>query len=322
MISFPLGEERRNRDLEPQQVSDHVYSLPARPAFYTGPLAPNVYLVWDGDEGALIDSGFSDDDSVRQRLAYLERFPGLRLRYIVLTHHHFDHASGAHRLAEATGAQVLLHPQEVTLLHRWQDDIPQDVDVPEEAGELRERALRFRRDAAQAAQGAGPLQDEEVVRIGGLTLEAVHTPGHTMGSLCLLLREEGVLFTGDTVLGLGTVAVSPPPYGDMALYLRSLERLKGLGASLLLPGHGPPVRDVAHKIQELIDHRHERERQVLGLLAQGKDTVNALLGAIYPELDRRIIPMARRQVEAHLHKLEQEGKVRRLPGAEPRFVLA
>jgi hypothetical protein len=61
---------------------------------------------------------------------------------------------------------------------------------------------------------------------------------------------------------------------------------------------------------------------VLGLLAQGKDTVNALLGAIYPELDRRIIPMARRQVEAHLHKLEQEGKVRRLPGAELRFVLA
>ncbi len=305
-----------------QQITDHVFSLPARPAFYTGPLAPNVFLVRDGQEGALVDSGFSDEESVGRRLEWLRALGGLQLRYIVLTHHHFDHASGAHRLAQATGAQVVIHPQEEEFLRRWEEEIPQDVDVPGEEAQFRERVRRFRQDAAQAAQGARHLGDGETLRVGSLTLEALHTPGHTMGSLCLLLQEEGVLFTGDTVLGLGTVAVSPPPYGDMALYLRSLERLKGLGASLLLPGHGPPVKEVARKIQELIDHRHEREGQVLALLREGKDTVAALVRAIYPELDRRLLPMARRQVEAHLHKLEREGRVRRLPGEEPRFVPA
>ncbi|HXG42714.1 MAG TPA: MBL fold metallo-hydrolase [Dehalococcoidia bacterium] len=309
--------------MEVRQLTDHVRVLAASPPFYIGPLAPNVYLVADDGEGVLIDSGFADDGSVQARIDYLRGVPGLRVRYIVLTHHHFDHASGAARLAEATGAQVLLHPDEVPFLRDWQADVPQDLEAPEGQEEWTRRAQEFRREAARAAQVATSLADGEVVRVGSLTLEAVHTPGHTMGSLCLLLREEGVLFTGDTALGLGTVAVSPPPHGDMALYLRSLERLKGLDASLMLPGHGPPVKEVRRKLQELIDHRLEREQQVLSLLAQGRGTVAELVRAIYPELDRRILGMARRQVEAHLHKLMAEGRVvRQGEGSEARYVPA
>ncbi len=309
--------------MEVRQVSDHVRVLAARPPFYIGPLAPNVYLVSDGDEGALVDSGFADEESVGARIEFLRGVPGLRLRYIVLTHHHFDHASGAARLAEATGAQVLLHPQEEPFLRDWQTEAPQDLETPEGQEEWARRAREFRREAARAAAGAAFLHDGDTIAVGSLTLQAVHTPGHTMGSLCLLLREEGALFTGDTALGLGTVAVSPPPHGDMALYLRSLERLKGLGAALLLPGHGPPVKDAGRKLQELIDHRLEREQQILSLLAQGKGTVMDLVRAIYPELDRRILPMARRQVEAHLHKLLDEGRVARQgEGAEARYVPA
>jgi ribonuclease/clavin/mitogillin len=309
--------------LEVRQLTDHVRVLAASPPFYIGPLAPNVYLIADGDEGALVDSGFADQESLQARIQYLRGLPGLRLRYILLTHHHFDHASGAARLAEATGAQVRLHPDEVPFLRDWQADAPQDLEVPEGQEEWARRSQEFRREAARAAQVAAPLGDGETLTVGSLTLQAVHTPGHTMGSLCLLLREEGALFTGDTALGLGTVAVSPPPHGDMALYLQSLERLKGLGASLLLPGHGPPVKEAGRKLQELIDHRLERERQVLSLLAQGKGTVPELVRAIYPELDRRILGMARRQVEAHLHKLMAEGQVlRQGEGPEARYVPA
>jgi ribonuclease/clavin/mitogillin len=309
--------------LEVRQLTDHVRVLAASPPFYIGPLAPNVYLIADGDEGALVDSGFADQESLQARIQYLRGLPGLRLRYILLTHHHFDHASGAARLAEATGAQVRLHPDEVPFLRDWQADAPQDLEVPEGQEEWARRSQEFRREAARAAQVAAPLGDGETLTVGSLTLQAIHTPGHTMGSLCLLLREEGALFTGDTALGLGTVAVSPPPHGDMALYLQSLERLKGLGASLLLPGHGPPVKEAGRKLQELIDHRLERERQVLSLLAQGKGTVPELVRAIYPELDRRILGMARRQVEAHLHKLMAEGQVlRQGEGPEARYVPA
>ena len=309
--------------MEVRQLTDHVRVLAASPPFYIGPLAPNVYLIADGDEGALVDSGFADQESLQARIQYLRGLPGLRLRYILLTHHHFDHASGAARLAEATGAQVRLHPDEVPFLRDWQADAPQDLEVPEGQEEWARRSQEFRREAARAAQVAAPLGDGETLTVGSLTLQAVHTPGHTMGSLCLLLREEGALFTGDTALGLGTVAVSPPPHGDMALYLQSLERLKGLGASLLLPGHGPPVKEAGRKLQELIDHRLERERHVLSLLAQGKGTVPELVRAIYPELDRRILGMARRQVEAHLHKLMAEGQVlRQGEGPEARYVPA
>ena len=290
------------------EITARVHSIPAPSSFYTGPQAPNVFLVTDGGEGALIDSGFGDEQSVKARLDYVRAQPDVKLRYIVLTHHHFDHTGGADGIRKATGAQIVMHPQEEGLLRDWQGDVPQDVDIPANQKAIAEQIQRFRRQAAEATPDL-PAEDGGTLSVGGLTLEIVHTPGHTLGSICIHVREERALFTGDTALGLGTVAISPPPNGDMRLYLESLERLKSYDAALMLPGHGRPVEDVARKLQELIDHRHEREEQVLRLLADGKTTPTAMLGAIYPELDRRIIPMALRQIEAHLAKLAEERRV-------------
>ena len=292
------------------ETTPHVYSIPAQQAFYTGPQAPNVFLVQDGREGALVDSGFGDEKSVRERLDFLKQHPGVHVRYIILTHHHFDHSSGAKQLRDATGAQVTLHAQEERFLKDWQSETPQDLEVPADQKAVVEQISRFRRQAAEAGPDVR-VKDGDTLKVGSLTIEVVHTPGHTLGSVCLYLREERALFTGDTALGLGTVAVSPPPYGDMALYLQSLERLKSYDCAVMLPGHGLAVHDVPHKLQELIDHRLEREQQVLKLLADGKRTPQAMLPAIYMELDRRMVPMALRQIEAHLCKLEAEGRVRR-----------
>jgi len=301
------------------EITPRIHSIEAPQAFYTGPQAPNVFLVADGGEGALIDSGFGDEQSLRARLEFLEQRPDVNVRHIILTHHHFDHSSGAHRLRQATGAQVVMHPQEERFLLDWQGDAPQDLEVPPDQQAIVEQMQRFRQQAAEAVPVL-PVSDGDVLNVGALSLEVVHTPGHTLGSICIYVRGERALFTGDTALGLGTVAISPPPYGDMALYLRSLERLKAFDTAVMLPGHGRPVEDVARKLQELIDHRHEREEQVLRLLADGKTSPRAMLGAIYPELDRRIIPMALRQIEAHLAKLHAEGRVE--PAAEGEWRLA
>jgi ribonuclease/clavin/mitogillin len=292
------------------EITPRIHGVPAPTAFYTGPQEPSVYLVTDRGEGALIDSGFGDDQSVRARLEYLRERPDVKLRYIVLTHHHFDHSGGAHRLRQETGAEVAMHPNEVRFLRDWQGDAPQDIDVPAHQKAIADQIQRFRQQAAEAAPDIA-VSDGDTLSVGELTLEVVHTPGHTHGSVCIYLREERALFTGDTALGLGTVAISPPPHGDMRLYLESLERLKGYDAALMLPGHGRPVEQVGRKLQELIDHRREREGQVLGLLAGGKTTAQAMLAAIYPELDRRILFMAQRQIEAHLAKLADEGRVER-----------
>ena len=293
------------------EITPHIYTIPAQPAFYTGPQAPNVFLVHDGGEGALVDSGFGDDKSVRVRLDFLKQHPGIKVRYILLTHHHFDHTSGAKQLREATGAQVVLHAGEEKFLLDSKSEAPQDLEASaEENKQIAEAIQRFR---DQAAEGVPDVRvtDGETFTVGGLDIQVVHTPGHTLGSVCFYMPGERVVFTGDTALGLGTVAISPPPYGDMALYLESLARLKTYDCALMLPGHGQTVHDVSSKLQELIDHRHEREAQILGLIAAGKNTPKAMLSTIYMELDKRIVPMALRQIEAHLAKLEAEGRVAR-----------
>jgi glyoxylase-like metal-dependent hydrolase (beta-lactamase superfamily II) len=292
------------------EITSRIHSIPAEVPFYTGPQAPVVYLVVDGGEGALIDSGFGDGNSIKARLDYVRERPNVRLTHIVLTHHHFDHTSGAQQIREATGAKVALHPQEEEFLRDWQSEVPQDLEAPADRKEMVEGIKRFRQQAAEAAPDVH-LTDGDTITVGGLSLEAVHTPGHTLGSTCIYVREERALFTGDTALGLGTVAISPPPHGDMALYLESLERLKGYDSAVMLPGHGGPVHDVPSKLQELIDHRQEREEQVLKLLVDGKDAPKVMLRAIYPELDKRMVPMALRQIEAHLAKLRDDGRAER-----------
>ncbi|HVP04842.1 MAG TPA: MBL fold metallo-hydrolase [Dehalococcoidia bacterium] len=292
------------------QITDHIHSIPvSEQAFYTGPQAPNVFLVRDGDEGALIDSGFGDEKSIEARLGFLKEHPGLRLKYIVLTHHHFDHSSGASQIRQATGAEVTLHPQEEKFLRDWQSEAPQDIEIPEDQKDLREKVKRFREQAAEA-EPTLPMNDGDEFSVGVLTLRIIHTPGHTLGSVCIYCPQERALFTGDTALGLGTVAISPPPHGDMALYLQSLAKLQTIDSAVMLPGHGIAVHDVPAKLQELIDHRHAREEQILKLMAKGKRTVKAMLGVIYPELDKRLIPSATRQIEAHLAKLAQEQRAK------------
>jgi ribonuclease/clavin/mitogillin len=265
------------------QLAANVHVLRAPSAPYAGPYEPNVYLVVDGDSAVIIDGGLEDEAAANERLTYLKNLGGPRVELVALTHHHRDHAGGAFLLAAVTGAPVRMHAEEERLLR---DDLK------------RRHPDRF-----------GPsLVDGETLPVGRFRLRVILTPGHSAGHLCFFLEDEAVLFSGDNVLGLGTTAIPPPPAGDMALYVRSLERMKELDASLLCPGHGPPVREPRRKIQELIDHRREREEQLLSLLGDGESSVAALVRRIYPELSPQLVGMAKGQVIAHLCKLRDEGR--------------
>ncbi len=293
-----------------EEVTPHVHSLHVPLPWFPQPYPPNVHLVVDGKEGALIDAGFADEESISKRLEMLREFSGVKVRYIVITHHHFDHASGAHRLREATGARIVMHKDEAPLLERAaNEELPSDIDVPEEAKEYRERVRQWRRDSAEGTPDE-VVSDGDTVRVGGLTLRMVHTPGHTAGHLTPFLEEEKVLFAGDNVLGMGTTVVPPPPHGDMGQYVESLRKMQSLGPEMLCCGHGPSVKAADRKLQELIDHRHEREEQILSLAREGRDTVKRMVKSIYPELDKRLLGMAQAQVISHLAKLESEGRVR------------
>jgi glyoxylase-like metal-dependent hydrolase (beta-lactamase superfamily II) len=191
---------------------------------------------------------------------------------VLLTHHHPDHAPGASRLAEAAAAPV--------------------------------RAFR-------PEPGEDRLADGEVIEAGSVRLRVVHTPGHTADHVCFLAEPDGLLFTGDTVLGRGTSVIDPPD-GDMGSYLRSLERLRSLEPRTIYPGHGPVIFTPIGRLDYYLRHREERERQVLEALENGPRTPEDLVPAVYAdEVSPDLYPAAARSVLAHLAKLEREGRVAR-----------
>ena len=249
-----------------------VHSIPVGQGPFMGFYAPNVYLV-AGQKAALIDSGYGDEASIQARLDYIRNL-AIPLAYILITHAHQDHTGGAGAIQKATRAKILLH----------------------------------RVEAQRSSLGDRQLEGGEVLDLGRKSLEIVHTPGHVFGHICPFLREGGVLFSGDHILGIGTTVISPTQ-GDMGLYMESLAKLLDLPVQVICPGHGPPIRQAQAKVQELLHHRREREEQVRSCLARGKGTVEAMLKEIYPELDPRLQTMARDQILAHLKKLEKEGRV-------------
>ena len=169
------------------------------------------------------------------------------------------------------------------------------------------------------SEGAPELGVEVVLpddgdRVGPFA--AIATPGHSPDSVCLL--RERVLFTGDTVLGEGSVFIAPGE-GSLAAYLASLDRLLELELDAICPGHGPVVHDPAAKLREYRDHRLERESRVLAALDAGARTRDELLDYAWSDVDLSASPMMRAAaaatLAAHLEKLTAEG---RMPdGVEP-----
>lgn len=140
-------------------------------------------------------------------------------------------------------------------------------------------------------------------------LRAIATPGHASDHVCLM-TEDGVCFSGDLVLGEGSTFV-PPDGGSLAAYMDSLRRMQGEPIELICPGHGPWITDPAAKLVEYIEHREMRERRLLAALERGERSREALLAEAWSDVPTELHPAAALVMEAHLQKLEAEG---RLPG--------
>ena len=135
---------------------------------------------------------------------------------------------------------------------------------------------------------------------------ALATPGHSPDSVCLL-RDEAC-FTGDTVLGAGSVFIDPRE-GSLAAYLDSLRRLRELELEVLCPGHGPYVWSPREKLDEYIAHRLDRERRLVGALEAGLRDRDELLDEVWFDVPAELRPAAALTLEAHLQKLREEGRL-------------
>jgi glyoxylase-like metal-dependent hydrolase (beta-lactamase superfamily II) len=188
----------------------------------------------------------------------------------------------------------------ILLTHHHPDHAPAAATLSALTGAA---VFAFRPEAEESKISEGDVIDG---------LQAVHTPGHTEDHLAFFDPSSSALFTGDAVLGRGTSVIDPPE-GDMATYAMSLRRMLGLRPALIYPGHGPTVASAEAKLREYIEHREQRERQVLEGLSEGPQTPEDLVRLIYEAYPAHLHQAAARSVLAHLIKLEREGRVVRLP---------
>jgi glyoxylase-like metal-dependent hydrolase (beta-lactamase superfamily II) len=140
-------------------------------------------------------------------------------------------------------------------------------------------------------------------------LRAVATPGHAADHVCLM-TDDRVCFSGDLVLGRGSTFV-PPDGGSLISYMDSLARMQSEPIELICPGHGAWIEDPAAKLAEYVEHRTMRERKLLAALERGERSRSALLAEAWDDVPEALLPAAQLVMDAHLAKLEAEG---RLPG--------
>jgi glyoxylase-like metal-dependent hydrolase (beta-lactamase superfamily II) len=156
-----------------------------------------------------------------------------------------------------------------------------------------------------------PLRDGDVIAAGDAELHAIHTPGHAPDHVAFWHPSTRTLFSGDLVVAGATVVIPASMGGNLKAYLASLERLLALAPARLFPAHGEPIDQPERLIHQYIEHRRDREHQVITALAGGLRSPEAVVSQIYVGLAPALLPMARESILAHLHKLEEDQVVRR-----------
>ena len=239
----------------------------------TGP-GTNTYLLGT-HQVAVLDPGPDDPRHLDAILAAA----GAAIRWVIATHTHRDHSPLVAQLVKHTGARVI------------------GLSAPQDG----------RQDETFAPDHLPA--DGERLAVGDCELIAVHTPGHASNCVCYLLERERMLFTGDHVLD-GVSPVILPPDGDMAAYLRSLDKLRAYGFERIAPGHGEVLEHGPQIVALLHAHRIARENKVLRCLrATGAVTLDGLTPLVYDDVGVERHRWARLTLEAHLIKLAGEGRV-------------
>ncbi len=250
----------------------------------------NCFIV-GGDEFVVIDPGspYPAEQQQLDDLLDLLLAEGRRFREIIITHLHPDHIGGVNHLAERYHAPVAAHRLTAEAI----------------ADTIRVDRL---------------INDNEIIELTGRDLypgeswrlRALWSPGHARGHLSFYEENSGSLITGDCVVGMGTVVIAPPE-GNMAEYLATLHRYLELPRlTALFPAHGPVLADTRAKVEEYIQHRYEREAEIVATLSADEPrTIPAIVKAVYTDVPESLHKLAELSVLAHLEKLEDEGRVRR-----------
>jgi glyoxylase-like metal-dependent hydrolase (beta-lactamase superfamily II) len=257
----------------PRQVAPGIRVCPVRTPTLPPATHTNVWIV--GETSLTVFDAASPWPDEQERLYEWIRALDRPVEQLVLTHHHHDHIGGVADLSDRLGGvPVFAHP--IT-----------DARVPLDTV---------------------PWHPDEVRDCGGNRITAHFTPGHAPGHLAFHDAASGMLIAGDMVAGIGTIAIEPADGGHLGTYLDSLDALRALGPSALLPAHGPVLHEADSVLAFYIAHRHGRTDQIRRALdTLGNARPIDLAPHVYTELDPRFHPLAAVQISAHLIWLGERG---------------
>ena len=263
------------------QVSPNVRAVQVPDDSPMHPMFTTIYLVGHG-QVLTIDSG-EDQERYRWMLrGYLAATEKAEIALSAITHHHSDHSANLKWLRDEFKAEIYVQELGEPILH---DRLPE--------------------------QGVHTMHDGQMIDVGGVKAMVLHTPGHSVDSVCYYIADEGVLLSGDTILGS-----TPTTIGDLFEYMKSLERIRRLpNLKVICPGHGPLITNPSEYIDDYIDHRNEREQQILTTLKEGGEMTSwDIMMKIYTDVDQRLRRAADGNVRTHLRKLEKDGRIKAYEG--------
>lgn len=265
---------------EPQVLDDGVWRVPLRTPTLPPATSTNTLLVGTRDL-AVIEPATPDPDeqaALDEILAARVR-RGARVAAILITHHHADHTGYAVALARRHGAPLYAHAATA-------------------------ERVRFPVDVT--------LRDQDRLELGdGYAIRALHTPGHAPGHLAFFEERTRLVHAGDLVASDSTIVIDPDDGGDMSAYLNSLARLAAEAPLGLVPAHGTVIAAPQEFLARYITHRRQREAKVLAALRSAPAPFAEILAAVYADTPQHVWWLAERSLEAHLRKLESEGRVAR-----------
>lgn len=283
-VTLPLNRELSFEYGKIEQVAPGIRRLVANnpsPFTFHG---TGTYIIGSGSV-AVIDPGPRDPEHID---ALLKGLGDERISHILVTHTHMDHSPGCALLREHTDAPMVGYGPHGA-------GKAEDGVVVEEGGDM-----DFTPDVT--------ARDGDVIEGDGWSVECVYTPGHTSNHLCFSYREQSALFTGDHVMGWSTSIVSPPD-GDMAQYLDSLHKLLDRSDSTYWPTHGAAITEPKPLVRAFIEHRREREQQILDRLKAGDTRIDVMVPTMYVGTPEFMYPAAARSVFAAIAYLVQRGDV-------------
>lgn len=282
----------------------------------------NSVYVLHADPITLIDTGVATTkafNALREQLQEI-KLSLSDIRRVVLTHKHIDHIGNAWRIQQESHAEIFIHESECKAIRDVDPDsqrfnvlVNQKLDLWSVPPEKRltnssdNKAMpSWEIESAQAT----PLVHGQTLPFENGGLEIVHTPGHTMGSICLRIDEK--LFSGDHVLyemspniGAGDMRHQ----GVLKKYLHSLRHVQGMDCEQAFPGHGPAFPGIAQRCEELYQHHEQRLDRIVDILEEAPKTVYQIATELFGELDEFHVVLGCAEANAHLEFLLEEGRI-------------